>query len=274
MKKREGLKSAGEVLAGLAETARLVPAQAKPARVLPIPDKSEFENHQLNLFQTFLANTAEENETLSNAIDLWDSVPRYSVSRQQMTKIRVNDTYLNSHTTVFQHRGRTYTRVIHPASITDHDKHTRFYYPSANEELVEHALRKLAIDKQAGYFDKPNYRSGVMFSLYELREEMKKRGHARSYQQLVESLNILSGAVIEVIPHAGDGVIKSAVIPVLVAVSKAKLSSDPKSKWMVQFHPLVTGSIDKVTYRQFNYSLMMSHRTQLARWLHQQLVLK
>jgi hypothetical protein len=29
-----------------------------------------------------------------------------------------------------------------------------------------------------------------------------------------------------------------------------------------------------VTYRQFNYHLMMSHSTQLARWLHKQLVLK
>ena len=38
--------------------------------------------------------------------------------------------------------------------------------------------------------------------------------------------------------------------------------------------PVVTGSIDNVTYRQFNYHLMMSHSTQLARWLHKQLVLK
>jgi len=43
---------------------------------------------------------------------------------------------------------------------------------------------------------------------------------------------------------------------------------------VVQFHPLVTDSIDQVTYRQHNYGLMMSHSTQLARWLHKQLVLK
>ena len=36
----------------------------------------------------------------------------------------------------------------------------------------------------------------------------------------------------------------------------------------------MTGSIDKVTYRQFNYHLMMSHNTQLARWLHKQLIVK
>ena len=42
----------------------------------------------------------------------------------------------------------------------------------------------------------------------------------------------------------------------------------------MQFHPLVTDSIDQVIYRQYNYALMMSHSTQLARWLHKQLVLK
>ena len=66
----------------------------------------------------------------------------------------------------------------------------------------------------------------------------------------------------------------SAYLPSLVAVSKTRLKEDPKAKWAVQFHPFVTGSIDQVTYRQFNYHLMMSHPTQLARWLHKQLVLK
>jgi hypothetical protein len=42
------------------------------------------------------------------------------------------------------------------------------------------ALRKLAIEQQAGYFDKPHFRSGVVFSLPALREELKKHGHARS----------------------------------------------------------------------------------------------
>jgi hypothetical protein len=253
----------------------IVPKQTKDAHRLPKPDKSEFENRQLNLFQAFLCNTDEEYDQLSNAIDLWDSVPRYSVSRQAMTKARINSRFLEEHKATFQHRGRTYTRIIHPAQVTDLDGKKRDYYPSATEELVEHALRKLAIEQQAGYFDKPNYRSGVVFTLYALREEMKKRGHARSYQQLVQALNILSHSIIDIAPHGeGEAVLTSACLPSLAAVSRAKLRDDPKAKWAVQFHPLVTGGIDKVTYRQFNYHLMMSHSTQLARWLHQQLVLK
>src|SRR5262249_24882458 len=151
---------------------------------------------------------------------------------------------LKKHTATFQYKGRTYTRVISPARITDHREQERDYYPSAGEELVEHALRKLAVEQQVGFFDKPNYRSGVVFTLYQLREEMKKRGHTRSYQQLVESLNILSHSIIDIIPDgAGESIISSACLPTVVAVSRAQLATDPKSKWAVQFHPLVTSSI-------------------------------
>ena len=136
----------------------------------PAPAEPEFDNPQLSLFQNFLCNTDEERERFSNAIDLWDSVPRYSVNRQAMTKARENEKYLENHTLTFQYRGRTYTRTISPARVKDLDGKQRDYYPSVTEELVEDALRKLAIDQQAGYFDKPNYRSGVIFSLYALRE--------------------------------------------------------------------------------------------------------
>jgi hypothetical protein len=89
------------------------------------------------------------------------------------------------------------------------------------------------------------------------------------------ALNILSRSTIEIRSQEnGEIVAQSAYLPALAAVSRARLRDDPKAKWMVQFHPLVTGSIDRVTYRQYNYHAMMTHSTQLARWLHKQLVLK
>lgn len=243
----------------------------------PIPTTSEHENAQMSLFRDFLYNREEERENLSNAIDLWDSVPRYSVSRQAMTKGRLHERFLEKYTTTFQHRGVTFTCTISPARIKDLDGKDRDFYPSATEELVEDALRKLAADQQSGFFDKPNYRSGVVFSLYALREELKRRGHSRSYQEIVMALDILSGAIIEIETKdtsRGEAIARSPYLPSLVAVSRKALEDDPKAKWAVQFHPMVTGSIDKVTYRQFNYHLMMSHSTQLARWLHKHLVLK
>lgn len=275
--RQEGLVWVGDmdILKDKLPDMEIAPQETQDAS--PAPSEPEFDNPQLSLFQNFLCNTDEERERFSNAIDLWDSVPRYSVNRQAMTKARENEKYLENHTLTFQYRGRTYTRTISPARVTDLDGKQRDYYPSVTEELVEDALRKLAIDQQAGYFDKPNYRSGVIFSLYALREELKKRGHSRSYQEIVLALNILSGSIIDIVVQDGDkgeAITRSPYLPSLVAVSRNRLRDDPKAKWAVQFHPFVTGSIDKVTYRQFNYHLMMSHSTQLARWLHKQLVLK
>jgi hypothetical protein len=274
-KKEQGLVRAGDTnfLKDGISGVKIVPNKIGDPPVKP----TEFENIQLNLFQNFLCNTEEERERFSNAIDLWDSVPRYSVSRQTMNKARENGRFLENHTASFQYRQRTYTCTISPARVADLDGNQRDFYPSANEELVEDALRKLAADQHAGFFDRPNSRSGVVFSLYALREELSKRGHSRSYQEIVLALNILSKSIIEIAAQdagKGEAIAISAYLPSLVAVSKKRLKDDPKAKWAAQFHPFVTGSIDQVTYRQFNYHLMMSHSTQLARWLHKQLILK
>ena len=63
-------------------------------------------------------------------------------------------------------------------------------------------------------------------------------------------------------------------LPVMAGVTREDLRIDPDAKWMVQFHPLITESIDKLSYRQFNYQQLMRHTTQLARWIHKQLILK
>lgn len=275
-RRHDGFKKAGDILQDLSGGS-IAPRETPSSSEPPTPSDPEFGNAQLSLFQNFLCNTDEERQRFSNAIDLWDSVPRYSVNRQAMTKARANERFLDNHQVTFHYRGRTYTSTISPARVTDLDGKVRDFYPSATEELVEDALRKLAIEQQAGFFDKPNYRSGVVFSIYALREELRRRGHSRSYQEVRLALDILSGSIIEIASQdeeKGEILVKAPYLPSLVAASRSKLRDDPKAKWAVQFHPLVTSSIDKVTYRQFNYHTMMKHSTQLARWLHKQLVLK
>ena len=255
----------------------ILPVPVETRSIDPPPGATDSDNPQLSLFQNFLYNTPAERDKLSNAVDLWDCVPRYSVNRKAANKARENGGLPEAYITTFHHRGRVYGCTITPANLKDIDGKRGYFYPGATEELVEDALRKLATDQNAGFFDKPNYRSGVVFSLYALREELAKRGHARSYQQIIMALNILSGAIIEIELKEGDkgeALVKSAYLPSMVAVSRKRLRDDPDAKWMVQFHPFVTDSINQVTYRQFNYHLMMGHTTQLARWLHKQLVLK
>lgn len=245
--------------------------------VIP-PNEGDFDGRQLDLFRSFLCNGVAERDRLSNTFDLWDSVPRYAMSRQHMNKIRKEKGFLSLQHIAFQYRQTPFEVRIQAARIYDEKTKTETdYYPSASEELIEDALRKISAEQNNAFFDKPNYRSGVVFSLYMLREELKKRGHTRSYQEIVLSLSILAGSIIEIRAMGGEngeGFTKSGYFSGLTAVSRNKLEEDPQAKWMVQFHPLVTREIDTLTYRQFNYAQMMSHQTQLARWLHKQLSLK
>ena len=83
----------------------IVPRETEGSEKLQLLSDTEFQNRQLGLFQTFLANTDEQRDRLSNAMDLWDSVPRYSVSRQAMNKARIQGEFLREHEMTFQHRG-------------------------------------------------------------------------------------------------------------------------------------------------------------------------
>jgi hypothetical protein len=278
-KDRGGLVKAGEILQGKG----LVPKQTHDPRPIPPTD---LVNPQLSLFQNFLCNNDVERLELSNAIDLWDSIPRYSFSRQAMAKIRQargeeseKGTTLKKYTATVHYMRGEYECTITPARVTDLDGQERDYYPSANEELVEDALRKIAAD-QAGFFDdsnRPNLISGAFFSLYGLQQELGRVDHSRSCAELRLSLDIMNGSNIKIDGKNERGEelhISSPYLPSLIAVSKGRLKDDPKAKWMVQFHPLVTASIDKIAYRQFNYGKMMRQKTHLARWLHKQLALK
>ncbi|CAG0983771.1 hypothetical protein ANRL3_02306 [Anaerolineae bacterium] len=234
-----------------------------------------YSNNQLDLFQTFLCNTDLEKEKLSNAINFWDSVPRYSISRKEMNKRRDEKGNLPSLHLSFEYHGQPYIVKIQPARIDDGDKSIE-YYPSANEELVEDTLRKLATRHGSGFFEKPSMRSGVAFTLYELREELSARGHARSYQEIIQYLTVLQRSHIEIRTGEGKGesFVASNYLPTLAAVSRKKLREDPNAKWLAQFHPLVSQCIDQLTYRQFNYQTMMELPTQLARWIHKLLSIK
>ena len=57
-------------------------------------------------------------------------------------------------------------------------------------------------------------------------------------------------------------------------MSKSKLAEDPEAKWFIDFHPFASRTMDELTYRQFNYARLMSHKSQLARWLDKVLSLK
>jgi hypothetical protein len=194
-----------------------------------------------------------------------------------MGTMRTAEGFLDVMETSFNYRGRPLTAFIHPARIKGTDGKRLSYYPSAREELIEHALRKISTEQHSGFFDQSSYRSGVRFSLHQLRKELEQQGHSLRYDELVEGLDILSLSAIEIAATNDDGdeaFARSTYLAALTGVKRKDYEADREKRWVAQFHPLVTQSIDQVTYRQFNYQRLMSCNTQLARWLISQLVLK
>lgn len=234
------------------------------------PSGDAFRSLQLDLFQSFLCNSDKEKDWLSNTIELWDSLPKYATSQQAMNGLRTKEGLLPRLEKIVTYNNNEY-KIRITAAIIDTEKGEKAFYPSANEELIEDALRKIAAEQRQGFFDRSDFKSGVIFSLYRLRKELQKRGHTRSYNEIVRSLNILAGSHIEIILPNGKGFARTNYLPSLAAVSRRTLMEDPKARWVAHFHPLVTQSIDTLTYRQFNYHQMMSYRTQLSRWLHKKL---
>lgn len=244
--------------------------------VTPPPDGA-FESQQLCLFRDFLVNTDQQRSALSNACDLWDCIPRYTVSRSRMNSMRTAEGFLEVLEVPFHYKQRQLTALIYPARVRGADGHRVSYYPSAREELIEHALRKLATEQHAGFFDRPDYRSGVRFSLHRLRRELEQQGHSLRYDELVEGLDILSLSSIEIVAkdaNGDEGFARATYLTALAGVSRSDYEADREARWLAQFHPLVTRSIDEMTYRQFNYHRLMKCDAQLARWLLCQLVLK
>lgn len=254
-------------------------SKKKPVRrkvVAPVPDDA-FESRQLSLFQDFLANTVEEQKSLSNAVDLWDSIPRYSISRGRMNAMRTAEGFLDVLELSFNYRGKHLTANIYPARIKDKDGRRLSYYPSAREELIEHALRKISAEQNAGFFHAPTFRSGTRFSLYQVRKELEQQGHTLRYDELIEGLDILSLSSIEIVAtndNDEEAFGRSTYLAALSGVKRKDYDADREARWTAQFHPLVTQGIDQVAYRQFNYKRLMQCSTQLARWLIGQLVLK
>lgn len=242
------------------------PSHKKP----PKPPRTEdFQTRQMDLFRGILCNSAAERDSLSNVFDLWDGIPRYAISRQQQDKWRKSGTFPLLHKLCFHYRGRELSVTIQPA-IIETDEGLLPYFPSANEELIEDVLRKIAAEHSNGYFDARNQRCGVMFSLHMVRKELARRGHGRTYKEIRLSLEIMARSVI--ITSTADGregefTSNSLYINNLFRVSKRSLAEDPDAKWFADFHPFATRALDELTYRQFNYARLMGHKNQLARWL-------
>lgn len=226
---------------------------------------------QLCLFQHFI----QDEKRYSNVIDLYDAAPKYFSSAKQMDAMRKDGTYLPTLERTFKHRNPItgtyddYILEIRPARIKRNNKEIECY-PSEREEIIEEALRKLAVNNLKGfYFDK---NAGIEFTLYELRNELKRMKHEMRLDTIIESLTVCNRANISIKTADKKSLLTFAIFPTLLISNRSDWLSDPKNtKCYVQFNNLVTMGIDSLSYRQHDYIKWMSYKKQLTRWLHKKI---
>ena len=225
------------------------------------PDKSV----QLNMFELL----DPSHKDYSNSIELYDTMPKYHIGGVEREKGKKVES-LPILTREFIHRSKHYKIDIAPAPIVDKKSgKTIYYYASQREELVEDALRKIATTGRVREFvDKNEIKVGVIFSYYEVQQELEKMGHGYSIAEIKIAIEILSKAVIEVTSKDDEISITNNFF---TSVGKETKEMGGKERVVVIFHSLVSKSINSGNYRLFNYDKHMRLKMQLSRWLHKRI---
>ena len=133
---------------------------------------------------------------------------------------------------------------------------------------MEEALKKLVCDQLHGVYLDNN--AGVQFTLDGSRKESESRGHEMRWNDLIHSLLICRRATIVITARDDCGretFLDSSIFPTLLIAKRRDWEKNPKgSRCYVQFNPLVTQSINRLAYRQFDDATFMTLQRQLARW--------
>lgn len=241
-----------------------IAAQPKRASKLPKKRVNDYEMSnptQMELFQSLLP----DDKQLSNTIEFYDFCPKYVYWRTE----RLQDKFLDRIERDFECRGTKYNIAIDPAKIKDSDGVVRDYFPGVLEELVEDALRKLAVDGHGLFLDD---QAAVTFTLYELQQELAKTGHTYSLDQIKKALMVCVGTTIHLTTESGETVFSDHLFETVGLNTREDWKGQgKKTKAFVRFNSLVTKSIKEGSWRQFNYELSMRFKSVVSRQLNKRL---
>lgn len=217
---------------------------------------------QLKLFEIIQA--PGKPNPYSNTIELYDALPKYNWSAKREHE-DLSNAVITRQCTI---RGQTFTVKVKPAIIEKNNRAV-LIYPGQREELVEDALRKLAVEGK-GYMIED--KAGVLFTLYELQKELEQMGHGFNLNEIKEAILVCRGASIECFSEDGESMISASFFPMVGLTTRGEfMRKGSDARCYVQFNPLVTESIMNLTFRQYNYRLAMDIRSPLARYIYKRM---
>jgi hypothetical protein len=222
---------------------------------------------QLHLLGPWYSQNGRDSLTL----ELFDAIPKYPFPTTRFVEKaeRVE--------AAFTVQGRHYLAEILPAQIKLASGEERLAFPGAREELVERALRFLAVQQLIELRIIPDGENGnqnimVRFTLWSIHRHLKDLQHGYSVAQIREALDILRGARIRIrdIDAAAKGRQVYADASILMHCVSDFAEGDESgedSRIAVLFHPLVTQAILELAYWPINQARVGRLKMSLARWL-------
>jgi hypothetical protein len=226
-----------------------------------LDDYEQYKPVQMELFEALLP----EDKNLSSTIEFYDFCPKYVYWRME----RLQDKFLDRIERDFECRGSGYRLSIDPAKVKDSDGVVRDYFPGVVEELVEDALRKLAVDGHGLFLDD---QAAVTFTLYELQQELAKTGHTYSLEQIKKALMVCIGTTIHITTQTGETVFSDHLFETVGLNTREDWKGQgKKTKAFVRFNSMVTKSIKEGSWRQYNYELSMGFKHVVSRQLHKRM---
>ncbi|OEC65684.1 replication protein [Pseudomonas sp. AP19] len=222
---------------------------------------------QLALFE--LLDSSESD--YSNTIELYDALPKYVWANTELD-LRENSVI----TRQLKSRGAVYTIKIKPAVVerTNDAGETVsvMLYPGSREEIVEEALRKIAVNGNS--FESPDDKEvGVYFTISQLRKELARTKHSYSAQEVQEALDVMSSSLLECSTGSGKGrnSYRGNLLPKLAITTREDYLSDGSARCFATFHPLVTLGVKTQAFRMYDYSISMGLKSDLARYIYKRI---
>ena len=232
------------------------------------PPAVSIKSPQYDLFSQFVTN---DQSTVSNTAELWESVPKYFFTPKQAQKLRTKDGLAKPYKWSYLFKDTPFTVKIQPALIEQKDENYQAFFPGETEELVEEALKKILTDQNCGMHDPKNVETWIRFSLSMIQRELKTRGRSRPLPKIKHAIKVMSKCIITLY-RDGEEVWEGSILQDLVTVNREKYLSNTNAQHIARLPLFLSHAINQLEYRQFNYDRLMCCKEQLTRWLYKKLI--
>lgn len=226
---------------------------------------------QLSLFELLTENdvlTDDESaqkfgKNYSQTIELYDFMPRF-FWEQQADLRREYKGLLPNLVREFECRGVAFQLTLGAATITDQEGKSRSFYPCKSEDILETVLRKMFLDSNPQFY---NGKPGLPFTISQIRKELRKQGHSRSHDEILQSLLILRGSEISVTNLATK---QTVVFSPISYLNYNRNNKGNEPSYLI-FSDFIADGIKALYFRRLNYKKVISYKSNIARLLHRRL---